>query len=259
MKMRKCGAMFAALMFALSLIFAGRPISALAAEPQPTEQFYVNDYAGIFSAEESDELVTLGEDLYNETGAQVVVLTVDSTDGEEISDYAVRVGRDWGIGTRGEDNGVLIVLALEDRNVWVAVGYGLEGRLPDAKTGRLLDEYAMPYYENKQFSQGTIQLYYALINEVRAEYGLDAVEVPDAPEAEEEGGDLAAIIFAVVLIGAIIAVVLLIPDRWLGKGKGSRRHDDDDDDYGGFDGFDSGSGNSGGGGSFGGGGAGRSF
>ena len=67
-----------------------------------------------------------------DTTAQLVVLTVDSTDGEDISDYAVEVGRKWGIGSKDKNNGVLIVLSVSDRKVWVAVGYGLEGRLPDA-------------------------------------------------------------------------------------------------------------------------------
>ena len=96
-------------------------ITVFAADiPNHTEDFYVNDYAGIFSDEQRDRIVEAGKELYDGTTAQVVVLTIDSTNGEAISDYALEVGRSWGVGTKGENNGVLIVLAVKDRQVWVA-------------------------------------------------------------------------------------------------------------------------------------------
>lgn len=156
--------------------------------PAPSEEFYVNDEAGIFSSEQVSQLCAESEKLDEQTGAQIVVLTVDSTDGQEISDYSVEVGRDWGIGSGKENNGVLIVLSLEDRKVWIAVGYGLEGRLPDAKTGRLLDENAVPYYKEDKFAEGTIRLYYAVLNEVRQEYGLETLEMPEIAKTDENTG-----------------------------------------------------------------------
>ena len=156
--------------------------------PAPSEEFYVNDEAGIFSSEQVSQLCAESEKLDEQTGAQIVVLTVDSTDGQEISDYSVEVGRDWGIGSGKENNGVLIVLSLEDRKVWIAVGYGLEGRLPDAKTGRLLDENAVPYYKEDKFAEGTICLYYAVLNEVRQEYDLETVEMPEIADADGNAG-----------------------------------------------------------------------
>lgn len=93
-------------------------ITVFAADiPNHTEDFYVNDYAGIFSDEQRDRIVEAGKELYDGTTAQVVVLTIDSTNGEAISDYALEVGRSWGVGTKGENNGVLIVLAVKDRQV----------------------------------------------------------------------------------------------------------------------------------------------
>ena len=156
-----------------------------------------------------------GEELAADTTAQLVVLTVDSTDGEDISDYAVEVGRKWGIGSKDKNNGVLIVLSVSDRKVWVAVGYGLEGRLPDAKTGRLLDEYAVPSYKEDKFEKGTVELYYALLNEIRDEYGLEAVTVPEYKEAqaeadEEDDGKPWEIALGLVLI------VLLMAGAYLG-------------------------------------------
>ncbi len=68
-------------------------------------------------------------------------------------------GRKWGIGSKKKNNGVLIVLSVSDRKVWVSVGYGLEGKLPDSKTGRFLDEYAVPSYKDNQFEKGTVGVY----------------------------------------------------------------------------------------------------
>lgn len=226
-------------------------ITAFADSPQPSKDFYVSDYAGIFSAEESTELVNLGRDLYNTTGAQIVVLTIDSTNGEPIADYAVRVGREWGVGSAAKNNGVLIVLAVHDRNVWVAVGYGLEGRLTDAKTGRLLDEYAVPSYKKDQFAKGTKQLYYAVLNEVREEYGLETKEIPDLSMRQRFNAWIyAKMQVALTFLARHAILILFCLCAILPGGGGFRR--------GGGSGGGS-SGSSGGGGSFGGGGAGRSF
>ena len=138
--------------------------------PDPTEQFYVNDYADVLSDEEEAELVEEGQLLYDLTTSQVVLLTVDSTGSKEISDYAIETFQKWGIGSNTSDNGILIVLAADDREVWVTVGYGLEGDLPDAKVGRMIDTYAVPYYKDDEFAKGSKQLYYALDNEVRQVY-----------------------------------------------------------------------------------------
>ena len=167
-----------AVLLAFVLTLSGSTLAAFGKIPSATKEFYVNDYAGVFSDTWKEELCKAGEQLYEDTTAQLVVLTVDTTDGEDISDYAVETGRKWGIGSKKKNNGVLIVLSVSDRKVWVSVGYGLEGKLPDSKTGRLLDEYAVPSYKDNQFEKGTVELYYALLNEIREEYGLEKVTAP---------------------------------------------------------------------------------
>lgn len=230
-------------------------VTAYAAEiPAHTDDFYVNDYAGIFTDEQIERIVKAGEELYDATSAQVVVLTIDTTEGEEISNYALEVGRAWEIGTKKQNNGVLIVLAVEDRSVWVAVGYGLEGQLPDSKTGRLLDENAIPYYENDEFGDGTEQLYFAIVNEVRQEYGMETVEVPEAGS----DGDAVLILVGAIIVLIFIIVIIVVVKQIGGKGGGSGYSGGSYHDSGSYSGGSS-FGSSGGGGSFGGGGAGRSF
>ena len=233
---------------------------------KPTKEFYVNDFSDVLSKETEKEILSIGVAL-NETketkGAQVVAVTVDSTYGEEISDYCVDLGRDWGIGNKNENNGVLILVATDDRNVWIATGYGLEGALPDSKVGRILDYYAIPDFKNDNFEAGLLKTYKAVVNEVYKEYGItpkDYVPVEELPTAEETE-DTEDIVFSWVVIIVLIILYMLIFGRrgifFFGRGG-----------FGGFSGryggFSGGSGGgfggfSGGGGSFGGGGAGRGF
>ena len=99
-RIRKFGA--GALAFCLVLLFAfsgGGLVFAKASVPDPTTEFYVADYAGVLSEETKSEIVQKNDVLYQETGAQIVVATVDSLNGEEISDYAYDLFSAWGIGS----------------------------------------------------------------------------------------------------------------------------------------------------------------
>lgn len=226
----------------------------------PTKEFYVNDFANVLKEDVKSEILSRGAELAEKTKAQVVAVTVESTDGQEISDYALNLGRDWGVGDKEKNNGVLILLAVSDREVYIAVGYGLEGALPDSKTGRILDNYAVPYFKNDDFSQGMLSVYKAVQNEVYIEYGLEAEEgyVPVeflAGDTEEDGNMLPIAISWIIMIAVIFIYIRVFGARGpflfmggpRGFGGGSRGGS------GGFGGF------SGGGGSFGGGGAGRGF
>ena len=211
-----------AVLLAFVLTLSGSTLAVFGEIPSATKEFYVNDYAGIFSDTWKEELCKAGEQLYDDTTAQLVVLTVDTTDGEDISDYAVETGRKWGIGSKKKNNGILIVLSVSDRKVWVSVGYGLEGKLPDSKTGRLLDEYAVPSYKDNQFEKGTVELYYALLNEIREEYGLDKITAPryekvqpdvDDDEDEDDGTvweiALGLVMIVLIMVGAYLLCVML--------------------------------------------------
>lgn len=233
--------------------------------PDHTEEFYVNDFAGVLKEDDAREVFVMGATLDKETakvlktdvGAQVAAVTVETTEGEEISDYALGLGRRWGLGDKEKNNGVLILLATEDREVYVAVGYGLEGRLPDSKTGRIIDDYAIDYFKENDFSAGMLNLYRAIVREVYAEYDLDVPENISEPQRYRRDVDYkeAGISWGVILLILIFCAVYLrlhgffAPFIGFGGGRGG---------FGGFSGGGFG-GFSGGGGSFGGGGAGRGF
>ncbi len=149
----------------------------LGAAPSHTNEFYVNDYADVLSDETEAEILNTAVSLANKTTAQVCVLTIDSLDGEDISEFSVQLIRDWGIGNKDKDNGVLIVLSVDDREMWVSTGYGVEGTLTDTRLGQFRDTYAMPYYKSGDFDEGTLQLFNAIVNELLTEeYGLEGLD-----------------------------------------------------------------------------------
>mgnify|MGYP003303765051 CR=1 FL=1 len=170
---------FIVLTLTLSLCFT---VTAMAIDwPEPTSEFFVNDFADVIDDEVEDELQAIGASLYSETTAQVVVVTVDSLDGYDVSEYALELGREWGVGSEDADNGVVLLLSVNDRQVTIQVGYGLEGCLSDGKTGGILDTYAIPYLKDDNFSLGLENAYKAIANVVCVEYGieLDNLNVED--------------------------------------------------------------------------------
>src|SRR6266436_6249771 len=112
-------------------------VVCLPAEPitQLNPSNYVNDFAGVLDAAMSARLNDVARQIDEKAKAQISVVTVKSTDGQDITSYAVALYQKWGIGKKGTDRGVLILLAVQDRKYWTTVGYGLEPILPDGKVG----------------------------------------------------------------------------------------------------------------------------
>lgn len=256
------------LILSLLLSFSSSAINL----PEPTSNFFVNDFADVIDTEDEEELMAIGASLYKQTTAQVVVVTVDSLDGYEVGEYALELGREWGAGSEETDNGVVLLLSVSDRQVTVQVGYGLEGCLPDGKTGRILDNYAIPYLRQDDFSSGLASAYKAIADVVYEEYGLEADtdyvignESYHDNDDELQGGFILYIVFTFVILIVIFSrkgnMRGLIPFILFGRLRGNN-HDDDDIFRGGSGGSGShfgGGGFSGGGGSFGGGGSSRGF
>jgi uncharacterized protein len=134
--MNKLVKVSAAVRIALGWILLGAAVWA-AAEPiaslRPSN--YVNDFAGVLDAATQASLNDLCQQVEQKAQAQITVVTVKSLDGEDAVTYAVALYQKWGIGAKGKDRGVLILVATEDHKYWTTVGYGLESILPDGKVG----------------------------------------------------------------------------------------------------------------------------
>jgi len=235
--------------------------------PTATERFFVNDFADVITSADEDGMYNLAVALNNSTTAQVVVVTVESLDGMEPYEYALELGREWGVGTEEKDNGIVVLFSEGDREIYIAVGYGLEGALPDSKTGRIIDVYGLDYLRNDEFSKGLSAIQKALVNEVYIEYGMEpqegyiAIDKLPADVSDEDAGD---VLMAWIIMVIIIIILLSIFRRgnrgfmWFG-GPHIHMGGFSGGSSGGFGGFSGGGGFRGGGGSFGGGGAGRGF
>src|SRR6202051_73921 len=113
----------------VSVRVAAEPIASL----RPSN--YVNDFAGVLDAATQARLNDLCLQVEQKAHAQIALVTVKSVDGQDVVSYAVALYQKWGIGAKGKDRGVLILIATQDHKYWTTVGYGLEGILPDGKVG----------------------------------------------------------------------------------------------------------------------------
>jgi uncharacterized protein len=125
-----------------------------AAKEVPFLAARINDTAGLLSQSVRESLETKLADLERRTGAQVAVLTVDSLDGDSVEDYAVRVFQTWKLGRQGVNDGVLFLVARQERRMRIEVGYGLEARLTDARSRQILDDIVRPHFRAGDFGAG---------------------------------------------------------------------------------------------------------
>lgn len=117
---------------------------------------YVNDFAGVLSVATKQQLETRLSLFDVSTSAQVTVVTIKSLGGDTIENYANKLFEDWGIGQKGKDNGVLLLVAVDDRQARIEVGYGLEGALTDAESSRIIREHIIPRFKEGNYDQGVI-------------------------------------------------------------------------------------------------------
>ena len=165
----------------------------------PTSNFYVNDYADLLSSETEDYIMSINRNLNYQTKAQVVVVTVENLEGNSLEEYATELFRSFGIGDETLNNGVLILIALEERQSRIEVGYGLEGALNDAKTGRIQDDYMIPYLRENNWDDGIKNGFTAIVNEIEKEYNV-SVGAENLPAVEDKESNILIIFIAFTLI-----------------------------------------------------------
>ena len=135
----------------LSLLFVTSQMFSL---DIPKLKGRVNDYAEALSEKEESELEAMLKNYEDTTSTQIVILSIKSLEGEEKADLAQRVGESWGIGQKGKNNGVVILWAIEEKQVFIATGYGMEGVLPDVICKRIWENDMKPYFKDSQFKEG---------------------------------------------------------------------------------------------------------
>jgi uncharacterized protein len=256
MKLRNKFSFFSLLII---LCFAGNHSRAEVELPaQPYN--HVVDLAGIIEPETESSLNRVLLELEQKTSAQMIILTIDSLEGESIEDFSIRVAHDkWKLGQQGKDNGLLLLISLQERRYRFEVGYGLEGVIPDALSGRIARQYLVPAFRQGDYSGGIAAAALAAVNEIASDAGVEISGMPKMRRIRDSGEGREATllekifgaIFVVVLIYLFIRhprlFLLLLLSNTLGGGRRGG--------WGGGGGFGGGSFGGGGGGGFGGGGA----
>ena len=157
------------------------PTLALGQPPPPLLTDTVNDFANVIDPESRRELDRRIRALQQATGDAIVIATVKTykPDYADIREYAVEMFENHrrGIGARGKDNGLLIVLAIDDRQIGIEVGYGLEGAITDGSAGQIRD-LMRPYFREQAYGRGLLEGTTALITRIASERGISVPEVP---------------------------------------------------------------------------------
>lgn len=193
----------ASCLIAALLALALAPATALAA-------VYVLDEAAVISPATEARIEALSARLEAATpSAEVAVVTVPSLGGRSIEEYAEQRFEQLGIGQKGKDNGVLLLVAPTERKVRIEVGYGLEGALPDAKAGAIIDEIIIPAFKAGNLDAGIEQGHAAIVGIVAEEYGASGLEPTVTAGSGAVPGASGEVPIGLI-IGAIIAVVLIV-------------------------------------------------
>jgi uncharacterized protein len=223
--------------------------SALAAEPTiPAPRGLVNDFAGILDGATVRDLESLIAELKAKTGAEIAVVTVGTTSPLSTFDYAMRVAEEWKPGAKGKDNGVVFLVAVEDRQLFILTGYGIEGALPDGKVGEIRDRVIVPHFRAGDMAGGIRAGTESIASTIAGEYGVQLSGAhQQRPAVQRNQAPAFVFLIALILLIVLLSRLGYWPPSHGGRGYRPR---------GTFGGTFGGGGFSGGGGGFGGGGGG---
>ncbi len=256
------------LLFILLTFLSFTVVSAQNVLPKPNPPRLVNDAAGVLSADQVETLERKLVALDDSTSNQIAVVLIKSLGDYAIEDYANKLFREWGIGNKKTNNGVLIIAAIDDRKMWITVGYGLEGAIPDVTASSIYRNEMVPEFKQQNYYQGIDNAINALTKAAVGEYKVKT-EKKVNNSGRNKGGSIFTflfILFVVLMViirggrggggrggglGSIANAVILSSLLGGGRGGGGWSGGGDSGGGGGFGGF--------GGGSSGGGGAGGSW
>jgi uncharacterized protein len=197
------------------LLLAVIPVSPVHAEQwqKLNPQGYVNDFAGVFNATTVEELTRLSTEVDQKAKAQIAVVTITTLDGDTAEDFANHLFQKWGVGYKGTDRGVMVLLATDDHKYWTEVGYGLEPILPDGKVGGF-GRSMVPLLRQGNYNGAVVQMM-SQIAEVIAQdshISLDSLAGSHAvPPANGDGQGQQLHLTGGQIIFLVIAFIILAP------------------------------------------------
>lgn len=171
----------------------------------------VHDEAHVLSQAAIDRLEVLLKEHEDSTTNQIAILIIPSLEGEDLEGYSIRVAHDaWKLGEKNRDNGVLLLVALEDRKMRIEVGHGLEGVLTDAICSRIIRNEMAPHFREQQYEEGVTAAVQAIIKAIRNEYQADAADDSLQPGLSWQER-LFMGLFVFTILGIFTAVGVFVP------------------------------------------------
>jgi uncharacterized protein len=195
------------------------PVMAQDIPPRPSPPRLVNDLANML---QPDEAATLERKLvtYNDsTSSQISIVTVPTLGGNEIADYAQKLYESWGIGQKGENNGVLLLIAQQEHTARIQTGYGLEGAIPDALAKRIISNTIVPAFQQQRYYEGLDRATDQLISLAKGEYKADQTPARANRNRDTSGSGWTFWL----IIGMLILFIILRSRGGGGGGGGGRR------------------------------------
>lgn len=191
--------------------------SAIPARPNPPR--LVNDFAGIFSANQRNELENILVAFDDSTSNQITVVTVEDLEGYEPSQYATQIGLEWQVGSSEFNNGIVVLVkpknAFSSGKVFIATGYGLEGAIPDVYAKRIIDNIMIPHFKTGDYYTGVMNACDVLMQ-------LASGEISEIRNKQEDAPWLAFIVFFIVILGVALIVFAHSDDN--DRSSGNRGH-----------------------------------
>lgn len=162
---------------------------------KPNPARFVNDFVGgLLSQSEISQLESKLKAYYDTTSTQIAIVIVKTVQPYDISEYAFKLGKAWGVGEKGKNNGIIILWAPGDRKVFIATGYGMEGSITDAYSKRIIEQDIKPNFRELRYYAGLNAAVDKIIGYARGEFKAD-------PNDEDDGsGWVGIVIFIIILI-----------------------------------------------------------
>jgi uncharacterized protein len=168
----------------------------IGAQEIPSPQGYVNDFAGVLDGGSKAEIASMVEGIEQSAGVEIAVVTLADLGGAPIEQLSIKYYEAWGIGKKGKDNGVLIMVSVGDRKAWIATGYGIEGELPDGLVGDIIRNEMLPRFKQGDYAGGIK----ATVYKVGKIVGGETVSYPKSKRRNNGGGWIYLIFLAIMVI-----------------------------------------------------------
>ncbi len=187
--------------FLFILLITGFIARAQDIPPAPNPPKLVVDYTGTLTADQAEALNRKLYQFDDSTSTQILVVIVKTTEGMDVADYALELGRKWGVGQKGNNNGVILLIAKDDRKLNISVGYGLEKSLSDVTSQQIIDDIIRPNFKGNDYYRGIEEGTDAIILAVQGEY-----KAPASYNKRKGSGGLGRIVFIIVIIVIFFAI-----------------------------------------------------